>query len=114
MQAIFFSLLCAFVLTQHVRESTHTHGHTLDLVVTRSNETTVFHASVTDLGISYHYAMVLKISLEKTAFPKKKIVHRQWKEFNKTNFKNDFASFDLAMNAKSDMHTVFSSSTTDE
>ena len=59
----FFSLLYAFGLTQHVRESTHTHGHTLDLVITRSNETTVFDTSVTDLGISDHYAIVLKISL---------------------------------------------------
>ena len=29
----FFNLLYAFGLTQHVRESTHTHGHTLDLAM---------------------------------------------------------------------------------
>ena len=69
----FFSLLCASVLTQHVRESTHTHGHTLDLVVTRSNETTVFDASVTNLGISDQYARVLKISLEKHRSLKRKL-----------------------------------------
>ena len=96
----------AFGLTQHVRESTHTHGHTLDLVITRSNETTVFDIRVTDLGISDHYAIVLKISLEKSAFPKKKIVHRQWEKFNITDFKNDFTSSNLAVNAESDMHTV--------
>ena len=104
--SLFLSLLYAFGWTQHVRESTHTHGHTLDLVITRSNETTVFDTSVTDLGISDHYAIVLKISLEKPAFPKKKIVHRQWKKFNIIDFKNDFTSSNLAVNAESDMHTV--------
>ena len=99
----FFSLLYAFGLTQYVRESTQTHGHTLDLVITRCNETTLFDTSVTDLEISDHYAIVLKISLEKPAFPKKKIVHRQWKKFNITDFKNDFASSNFA---ESDMHTV--------
>ena len=102
----FFSLLYAFGLTQHVPQSTHTHGHTLHLVITRSNETTVFDTSVTDLRISDHYAIVLKISLEKPAFPEKKIVHRQWKKFNITDFKNDFSSSNLAVNAESDMHTV--------
>ena len=103
----FLSLLYAFGLTQRVRESTHTHGHTLYLVITRSNETTVFDTSITDLGISDHYAIVLKISLKKkTAFPKKKIVHRQWKKFNITDFKNDFTSSNLAVNVESDMHTV--------
>ena len=39
----------AFCLTQHARESTHTHGHTLDLVVSQSDETaTVFDTSVFD------------------------------------------------------------------
>ena len=101
-----FSLLHAFCLTQHVRESTHTHGNALDLVITRSNETTVFDTSVTDLVISDHYAIILKISLKKPAFPKKKIVHGQWKKFNITDFKNDFASSNLAVIAESDMHTV--------
>ena len=100
-----WGLLYTFDLTEHVRESTHTHGHSLDLVITRSNETTVFDTSVTDLETPDHYAIVLKISLEKPAFPKT-IVHRQWKKINITDLINDLASSNLAVNAESDMHIV--------
>ena len=43
------SVLYVFGLTRNARESTYTHGHTLDLVISRSNETgAVFDTSVFD------------------------------------------------------------------
>lgn len=55
--ARFQDLLEVFNLVQHVQGSTHTSGHTLDLVISRHGEEPVKNVRVTDPVISDHSAV---------------------------------------------------------
>ena len=51
----FFDLLFSFALGQHVTESTHIHGHTLDLLITRNSDLMVKEPPITDRLFSDHF-----------------------------------------------------------
>ena len=61
----FLDLLNAFYLVQYVKEPTHTSGHTLDSVITRSSETIVRDLATQDAGISDHEAVIFTLHLQK-------------------------------------------------
>jgi hypothetical protein len=52
----FLDILDSYSLTQHVDFPTHTHGHTIDLILTRSNSTILSKVEFTIPFISDHYA----------------------------------------------------------
>ena len=58
--ALFLSLLDSFGLKQHISESTHSYGHTLDLVITRISENLISDISMHDPMISDHKAVIFK------------------------------------------------------
>ena len=111
-------LLClidAFGLIQHVRQPTHLHGHTLDLIISRFSETIVHEVTVESPMISDHKFVIVKINMQRPTLPMKKIKYRMWKNFDLEKFKTDITNSELTLNmpvdvdsATSQYHTVLS------
>ena len=57
----FLSLLDAFSLNQHITFPTHSSGHTLDLLITRSNSNLISSIDSIDLSLSDHHALIFSI-----------------------------------------------------
>ena len=93
----FLNILPEFGLHQHVQESTHVHGHILDVVITRTDSKVVTALQVVDLGftndtddlIRDHLAIKMVIKANKRSIPNKTIQYRNWKNVNKDNFERD-------------------------
>ena len=56
----FLTLIDTFNLTQHVQGPTHSHGHTLDLVITKGLNVST---SVMDLGLSDHFCVFFDVCM---------------------------------------------------
>ena len=56
----FLALLDTFSLTQHVQGPTHSHGHTLDLIITKGLSVSV---TIKDLALSDHFCLFSDISM---------------------------------------------------
>ena len=86
----FLQLLDRANLVQHVNESTHDKGHTLDLVITRENDsTTISNLECTQAVSSDHFAIIFDISVPKPMRPKKEITIRKWKNLDPEKFKRE-------------------------
>ena len=85
----FLDLLETFGLKQHVNVATHRCGHTLDLVITRSDDDLVSNLNVTDPIISDHLAVHCKIAFKKPSYKRKEISYRNWKSVDKQSFITD-------------------------
>ena len=83
-------------LSQHVSEPTHRDGHTLDLVVSRSDKA-VFVQSVTveNLLMSDHFLVMFETDMERPVAPKKKILARNIRQMDVESFRNDLADSEL-------------------
>ena len=73
----FLELLNVNNLQQHISQSTHKHGHTLDLVITRKDEDTVHNIHVSQPGISDHSAIHFQLTLDKPGYCRKVITYRK-------------------------------------
>ena len=69
-------LLESIGLQQHVNESTHESGHTLDLIITRQCYSLLANIPVTDCMCSGHSTLICDLTLDKQPLPKKKISFR--------------------------------------
>ena len=58
----FHSLIESLDLTQKVNFPTHIHGHTLDLVLTKSNDDNISYVRITD-AFSYHFSISFTLNL---------------------------------------------------
>jgi hypothetical protein len=92
----FPSLLDTFSLTQHVLSSTHTAGHTLDLLITRSSSTFLSSVDIKLPYLSDHHAICSSISVSHHSRPPSitKTI-RSIKSINTANFSTDILSSDL-------------------
>ena len=70
-------LLESYDLKQHVNCGTHASGHTLDLVITRSDDSLIKDTKVKDPVISDHLAIHCVLSIQKPQFRKKLINFRK-------------------------------------
>ena len=76
--AAFLQLLDVFNLNQHTIGSTHKEGHTLDLVITRSDDDIVSNLSIdSPFALSDHAAVHFHLMLKKPVFDKKLITFRK-------------------------------------
>jgi len=80
-------LLGTFNLVQHVKGETHRNGHTLDLIITRSDEASlVSNVHITDPVISDHFAAHCGLAIKKSNFPRKEISYRKVNQVDGENF----------------------------
>ena len=63
-------ILESYNLRQHVTGATHISGHTLDLAITKSNDTFLSGISISDPVISDHSAVKINLQLQKPQFKK--------------------------------------------
>ncbi|XP_071965651.1 uncharacterized protein [Antedon mediterranea] len=92
---LFQNLLVASSLQQHVSTPTHRHGHTLDLLITRSSDPPVFsNLNVID-GISDHYAITCNLLIKKPPVITKSIETRHWNAINFETLCKDITQSDL-------------------
>jgi exonuclease III len=83
-------------LIQHVKEATHTSGHTLDWVITHSEDDIVSKVEVST-PLSDHNCVDITLNLKKTPLPRKTISFRQYKKIDKELFVSDLRSSDLVI-----------------
>ncbi len=70
----FTDMLSAFDFTQHVVGPTHSHGHTLDLVISKGLDVTL--KPILDVGISDHFCIFFDMSLITKREPRVRIIKR--------------------------------------
>ncbi len=94
--APFLTLLETYNLSQHINFPTHIHGHTLDLLITRSESTITSNISEFDPSISDHHAITFNLKVPSYTRPSQaaKLI-RSFKSINITNFSNDILASDL-------------------
>ena len=85
----FLRLLEAFNLKQHVWVPTHRSGNTLDLVITRNDESTARDFDVFDPVISNHYIVSCSLALPKEAFERKEVNYRKLKSIDLQELRDD-------------------------
>jgi len=84
----FSNLLALFNLKQHVTVPTHKQGHTLDLVITRTDSENLAVANLTTIerNVFDHYAVLFNMSLRKPSNERKTVVSRRLKNFDCVGF----------------------------
>ena len=85
----FLSLITSFDYKNHVHDATHKKGHTLDLLLTRSDEKFVSNIDVIDPSISNHSAVNCKLLLAKPPPIRKHVSFRDLKKINFNLFRTD-------------------------
>lgn len=88
-------LLDAFGLTQHVEGPTHTHGHTLDLVISRTEEDIVAECSASDF-ISDHNAILITMNTGRDHPPRKTVTFRNLRSIRIPALNEDVAASPLS------------------
>ena len=91
----FMDLLESLGLEQHVRGPTHTHAHTLDLVITRKMENIIARPPRVCRYFSDHATVHCDMNFNKPAFQVKKISYRKVKAVDMDCLKGDLALLDL-------------------
>ena len=99
----FVSLLSDFGLVQHLRTPTHLSGHTLDLVITRSDDDLIIDSPKAGELFSDHFDVKFRYQLENVAESPPVITFRKLKQIDIGIFKSeleglnsiDYTSYDL-------------------
>ena len=99
----FLDLLSSFNLHQHIDVPTHKDGHTLDLIITRSNEQPVSDFFVFDPLISDHFAKLCNLSLDKPSTQKQVITYRKLRSIDADAFRLDVTNSLLCQSPKSSL-----------
>ena len=85
--------LLSFNLHQHIKDLTHKKTHTLDRIITRSNENTASNFSVYDPVISDHMVVHCNLHVNKSSCPKT-ITYRNLRSINIDDFRHDIVNSD--------------------
>ncbi len=83
----FIEILDTFELKQHITESTHKEGNTLDLIISNKKSSVMSHQI--DEMLSDHYNILFDIDMSKPPRMKKNITYRKTKSININDFRND-------------------------
>ena len=102
----FLEVLNSFDLIQHVDFATHTHGHTLDLVISQRHAE--LHISNVRLGelISDHFSIKCNLSIVIDEPSTRSVLMRKIKSINIDDFKDDLRSLDIVSNPNTDLNDL--------
>jgi DNA-directed RNA polymerase subunit F len=89
------SILSSYNLKQHINVPTHKLGNTLDLVITRLDESTVDNINVTNPDISDHFMIQMELLMTKPLPASKVLSYRKMKAINICEFKNDIQNSEM-------------------
>jgi hypothetical protein len=101
-------LLDAFSLTQHVDGPTHSHGHTLDLVISRTEEDIVAECCVSDF-ISDHNAILMTMNTGRDHPPRKTVTFRNLRAIQISSLNEDVASSSLPVSVSGNVDVLVDS-----
>ena len=91
----FATLLETFDLSQHISEPTHSSGHILDLLITKSSSS-ISECSITNPGISDHSAILCKLPITASNRPSRLVkTIRKFSSINIKDFSADILSSSL-------------------
>ena len=85
----FHEIINIFDLKQHVTGPTHIKGHTIDIVITRNNKSTVENVVITKYNLSHHFLIDFLYNAELSESTMKTITYRNVKKVNSLNFSKD-------------------------
>ena len=88
----FMDLLETFSLSLHVSCPTHSSGHTLDLIITRSSDDVVLSSPKATFAISDHFIIQCPIGFPRPALSCKELTFRKLKNIDIAEFSGDIAS----------------------
>ena len=91
----FINILDTHNLEQHVTGSTHKHGHTLDLLITRTTDNIIDKVTVKEFKYSDHHSVRFRVLTSKPPLPKKTISFRRFKSLDVEEFKADIFQSEL-------------------
>lgn len=91
----FLNFIHVYNLVQNVSSTTHVHGHTLDLVITRSDEQIVSDFIISNPHISDHLAVQCKLLLTKPRPTKTFVSSRNLRSVDLDDFSRDLENSDL-------------------
>ena len=89
----FLSTFDSYGLSQHVLNTTHDKGDTLDLLSSRSDDNIIKSVSVDDgVAISDHFWIHAELNIHKRPLPKKEISFRKTRNIDVIEFINDISN----------------------
>ena len=101
-------LFDAYGLHQHVQVSTHSHGHTLDLVIT-TDTTSLSDLDVCDMQqLSDHRCIDFDLPYPVIQKEIHTVTMRNWSNFDIADFVNELAVSELATTTSDDVNYLFS------
>ena len=92
----FNSVLTSYGLEQHVKEPTHSKGHTLDLLITRGSDTLIQEITVKNMLISDHFWVHCSMSCSRPGVVRKRLSYRNIKKIDLDSFRRDIANSPLS------------------
>ena len=95
----FMELLSSFGLHQHIAESTHKNGHTLDLLITKSANLVVNPSLLLSFELPSDHALVVgRISIPRPGPTRLLVNHRNLRRINIEHFKESITTSSTAPN----------------
>ena len=87
----FASVLESFGLVQTVQNRTHSHGHTLDYIITKAEDAFITNHGIGEM-VSDHYLVYADLEFPKPHFKGKKVTYRKISAIDAQSFSSDIAS----------------------
>ena len=99
-------LLESFGLQQHVSQATHTHGHTLDLIITRQTDQIIKTAPHVDRFISDHASILCSLHSIKPSLTVRSISYRKLKAINMESLNKELSTTGLCQAPPNDLEEL--------
>ena len=93
-------------LCQHVTQSTHEFGHTIDLIITRQSDSIIHGSPTTDHLFSDHLTVLTTLRATKPAITSEELVYRKIKSADLDTFRNDLAVSELCQETHKEFNAL--------